>query len=122
MKGLTKRFETKRAVVVDGVSLDIPAGIVYGLLGPNGAGKTTIVRMLSTLLKPSGGTASVNGFDIVTQPQQVRGSVGVLPEDAGLYDRFTAAETLRFYGGLQGLDQQGLDPTDRRAPSHLEPL
>jgi ABC-type multidrug transport system ATPase subunit len=109
MKGLTKRFETKKGAVVDGVSLDIPAGIVYGLLGPNGAGKTTIVRMLSTLLKPNGGTATVNGFDIVSQPQQVRANVGVLPEDTGLYDRLTATETLRFYGGVQGLNQPMLD-------------
>jgi ABC-type multidrug transport system ATPase subunit len=108
MKGLTKRFE-KKAVVVDDVSLDIPAGIVYGLLGPNGAGKTTIVRMLSTLLKPTSGTASVNGFDIVAQPLAVRGNVGVLPEDTGLYDRLTATETLRFYGGVQGLVQPMLD-------------
>jgi ABC-type multidrug transport system ATPase subunit len=107
--GLTKRFERKGPLVVDNVSLEIPSGIIYGLLGPNGAGKTTIVRMLSTLLKPTGGGARVNGFDVLTQAKEVRGSVGVLPEDTGLYDRLTAKETLQFYGGVQGLEQPKLD-------------
>ena len=101
MTGLTKSFNDKP--VVDGVSLDIPGGVVYGLLGPNGAGKTTIVRMLSTLLKPTSGTARVNGFDVMSDPIKVRKSIGVLPEDTGLYDRLTATETLEFYGGVQGL-------------------
>jgi len=99
--GLTKEFNGK--VVVDRVSLEIPGGVVYGLLGPNGAGKTTIVRMLSTLLKPTSGTARVNGFDVLSDPGKVRSSIGVLPEDTGLYDRLTATETLEFYGGVQGL-------------------
>ena len=101
MTELTKEFGGK--VVVEGVSLDIPHGVVYGLLGPNGAGKTTIVRMLSTLLKPTSGTARVNGFDVLSDPGKVRSSIGVLPEDTGLYDRLTATETLGFYGGVQGL-------------------
>jgi ABC-type multidrug transport system ATPase subunit len=101
MAGLTKKFNGR--VVVDDVSLEIPGGVVYGLLGPNGAGKTTIVRMLSTLLKPTSGTAKVNGFDVLSDPIKVRGSIGVLPEDTGLYDRLTATETLEFYGGVQGL-------------------
>ena len=106
MKGLTKRFE--KNLVVDNVSLDIPAGVVYGLLGPNGAGKTTIVRLLSTILKPTAGTATVNGFDVTTQKQEVKSSIGVLPEETGLYDRLTAVETLKFYGGVQGLEGEEL--------------
>src|SRR5713226_9345583 len=106
MKELTKRFE--KNVVVDGVTLDIPAGVVYGLLGPNGAGKTTIVRMLSTLLKPTSGTAIVNGHDVLTHEQLVKSSIGVLPEETGLYDRLTAVETLKFYGGVQGLQGEEL--------------
>jgi ABC-type multidrug transport system ATPase subunit len=106
MKGLTKRFE--KNLVVDNVSLDIPAGVVYGLLGPNGAGKTTIVRLLSTILKPTAGTATVNGFDVTTQQQEVKSSIGVLPEETGLYDRLTAVETLKFYGGVQGLEGEEL--------------
>ena len=109
MKSLTKRFDKNGPKVVDGFSLDIPAGMVYGLLGPNGAGKTTIVRMLSTLLKPTSGTATVNGYDVVTQASEVRGSIGVLPEDTGLYDRLTATETLQFYGGAEGLEDDKLD-------------
>lgn len=101
IKGLTKKFSD--VAVVNGVTLDIPKGVVYGLLGPNGAGKTTIVRMLSTLIKPTSGTAEVNGFDVLSEPGRVRGSIGVLPEDTGLYDRLTARETLEFYGGVQGL-------------------
>jgi sodium transport system ATP-binding protein len=107
MRGLSKRFNGK--LVVDGVSLEIPRGLVYGLLGPNGAGKTTIVRMLSTLVKPTSGTARVNGHDILSEPGKVRGSLGVLPEDTGLYDRLTARETLEFYGGVQGLSGRTLD-------------
>jgi ABC-type multidrug transport system ATPase subunit len=106
IKELTKRFD--KNVVVDNVSLEIPAGVVYGLLGPNGAGKTTIVRMLSTLLKPTSGSATVNGFDVVTHQLEVRCSIGVLPEDTGLYDRLTAVETLGFYGGVQGLQGEQL--------------
>jgi ABC-type multidrug transport system ATPase subunit len=107
MQTLSKRFNGN--LVVDGVSLEIPNGVVYGLLGPNGAGKTTIVRMLSTLVRPTSGTATVNGFDVLEQPGRVRGSIGVLPEDTGLYDRLTAMETLEFYGGVQGLSGQALD-------------
>lgn len=101
MQSLSKSFQDK--TVVSNVTLDIPRGMVYGLLGPNGAGKTTIVRILSTIVKPTSGSASVNGFDVVSQSIAVRQSVGVLPEDTGLYDRLTAVETLSFYGGVQGL-------------------
>jgi sodium transport system ATP-binding protein len=107
MQGLTKKFGDK--VALDDFTLEVPRGVVYGLLGPNGAGKTTAVRILSTILKPTAGTATVNGYDILRQPELVRRSVGVLPEDTGLYDRLTAVETLRFYGGVQGLEGQELD-------------
>lgn len=107
MKQLTKKYD--KTTAVDGVSLDIPRGVVYGLLGPNGAGKTTIVRMLSTIVKPTDGTAIVNGFDVTQEPERVRSSIGVLPEDTGLYDRLNAAETLRFYGGVQGLAGEKLE-------------
>ena len=107
MQGLTKRFGDK--VALDNFTLEIPSGVVFGLLGPNGAGQTTAVRLLSTILKPTSGTATVNGYDILAQPELVRKSVGVLPEDTGLYDRLTAVETLRFYGGVQGLEGPELD-------------
>ena len=107
MQGLTKNFGDKTAL--ENFTLQIPTGVVYGLLGPNGAGKTTVVRILSTILKPSSGTATVNGYDILRQPDEVRSSIGVLPEDTGLYDRLNAVETLRFYGGVQGLSGKDLD-------------
>jgi ABC-type multidrug transport system ATPase subunit len=94
---------------VYGVSLEIAPGGVYGLLGPNGAGKTTIVRMLSTIVKPTSGTATVNGNDVVARPDAVRQGIGVLPEDTGLYDRLNALETLRFYGGMQGMSGEKLE-------------
>jgi len=115
IESLTKKFNGK--AVVQEVSLEIPRGVVYGLLGPNGAGKTTIVRMLSTMLKPTAGTAHVNGFDVLTESIKVRSSIGLLPEDTGLYDRLTATETLEFYGGVQGLSGE---PLDRRIEELLK--
>jgi sodium transport system ATP-binding protein len=89
---------------VDGVSFMCRPGEIYGLLGANGAGKTTTLRMLATILAPTAGTASVGGFDIVKQPQQVRAHVGFLSTATALYDRLTAAETVEYFGQLYGLD------------------
>jgi ABC-2 type transport system ATP-binding protein len=100
-EGLTKYFETFLAV--DTISLDVPTGKVLVLLGPNGAGKTTTVRMLTSILRPSRGWAKVAGYDVVTEADQVRASVGVLTEHHGLYVRMNAEEYLNFYGQLYGL-------------------
>ena len=100
-EGLTKYFETFLAV--DTLSLDVPTGKVLVLLGPNGAGKTTTVRMLTSILRPSRGWAKVAGYDVVTQADRVRASVGVLTEHHGLYVRMNAEEYLDFYGQLYGL-------------------
>jgi ABC-type multidrug transport system ATPase subunit len=99
---LTKAFGD--FVAVDHLNFEAPKGVVFGVLGPNGAGKTTLLRMLSTVLRPTGGTASVLGYDIVREPFHIRERIGVLPEDAGLYDRLTPAETLLFYGRLHGIE------------------
>lgn len=107
MKALTKKYGEK--TVVNDVNLEIRRGLVHGLLGPNGAGKTTIVRMLSTIVKPTSGGATVEGYDILADPRRVRQVIGVLPEDTGLYDRLNALETLRFYGGMQGLSGDKLE-------------
>jgi ABC-type multidrug transport system ATPase subunit len=104
---LVKKFSDR--VVLDDVSLTIETGGVYGLLGPNGAGKTTLVRILSTIVRPSSGLAAVLGFDCVRESGKVRQNIGVLPEDTGLYDRLNAVETLRFYGGVQGLKGSELE-------------
>ncbi len=82
---------------VNGITLRVEAGQVLALLGPNGAGKTTTVRMLTTILRPTLGTAKVAGYDVLTQPEQVRASVGVLTEGHGLYPRMAADEYLDFF-------------------------
>ncbi len=99
---LTKHFDDFHAV--ESVSLGVPAGQVLALLGPNGAGKTTTVRMLTSILKPTSGTASVAGYDVVREPDGVRASVGVLTENHGLYLRSSGTEYLNFFGELYGLD------------------
>ncbi len=89
--------------VVDRVDLRIPAGEIYGFLGPNGAGKSTTVRMLCTLLAPTGGRALVAGYDVATQAAQVRLRIGVALQDAALDPRQTGSELLMLQGRLYGL-------------------
>jgi ABC-type multidrug transport system ATPase subunit len=103
-EGLTKDFNDFRAV--DDVTLKVEAGSVFAVLGPNGAGKTTTVRMLTSLLKPSAGRARVAGFDVITQPAQVRANVGVLTEQHGLYERMKAMEYLDFFGRVYKLSAE----------------
>jgi len=98
---LTKIFDD--FVAVDRISLSVPTGKVMVLLGKNGAGKTTTVRMLTSILRPSGGFARVAGFDVVKQAEKVRASVGVLTEHHGLYGRMNTEEYLQFFGSLYGL-------------------
>ena len=93
-QGLTKVFAS--GVAVDRLTLDVPAGSVLALLGPNGAGKTTTVRLLNGVLTPEGGRAQVAGFDPATEGDEVRRRTGVLTENAGLDDRLTTRENLRF--------------------------
>lgn len=98
---LTKKFDNFLAV--DRVSLEVRPGQVLALLGQNGAGKTTTVRMLTSILTPSAGKASVCGYDVVHQADKVRASVGVLTEQHGLYGRMNAEEYLLFFASLFGL-------------------
>ena len=100
-ENLTKDFDGFRAV--DRVNLKVESGEVLALLGPNGAGKTTTVRMLTTVLKPTEGSAWVAGFEVREQQQKVREAVGVLTEDHGLYDRMHLEEYLDFFGQLYGM-------------------
>jgi sodium transport system ATP-binding protein len=104
--GLTKTFrDAKRGIVpaVDNVSFDAQAGEIFGLLGPNGAGKTTTLRILCTVLKPTSGSATVAGFDVVKQADAVRHHVGFLSANTGVYERMTAWEMVEYYGRLHGL-------------------
>lgn len=106
--GLTKRYE--RVTAVDRLAIRIGAGEILALLGPNGAGKTTTTRMLAGILRPDSGDATVAGFDIRTQTENVRTAVGVLTEQHGLYNRMRCGEYLDFFGALYGLS-----PKDRKA-------
>ncbi len=104
---LLKTFrDRKRGEVraVDNVSFVCEPGRIYGLLGANGAGKTTTLRMLATLIAPSGGGAVVAGFDVTTHPAEVRARVGFLAASTALYGRLTARETIAYFGRLNGLD------------------
>ena len=103
---LTKIFKDKKRGeirAVDGVSFRAAPGQIYGLLGANGAGKTTTLRLLATLLQPSGGTATVAGFDVAREPERVRANVGFLAASTALYGRLTAREMITYFGELNGL-------------------
>jgi ABC-2 type transport system ATP-binding protein len=95
---LTKHFG--ETVAVDDLTLSIPSGEVFGFLGPNGAGKTTTVRMLTTLIAPTAGTATVAGYAVEGQQQDIRRHVGILTETPGLYDRLTAVRNLEIFARL----------------------
>ncbi len=100
-ENLTKQFDAFTAV--QDLSLTVRKGELLALLGPNGAGKTTTVRMLSAILKPTSGRARINGYDVVSQADEVRRSIGMLTEQPGLYTRMSGLEYLIFYGRLYGL-------------------
>ncbi|ORL84546.1 ATP-binding cassette domain-containing protein [Prescottella equi] len=102
--GLVKTFGQQRAV--DGVSLTVPTGAVYGVLGPNGAGKTTTVRMLATLLRPDGGEARIFGRDVVRESTAVRSLVGVTGQYASIDEDLTATENLVIFSRLLGLSRR----------------
>ena len=98
---LTKQFDHFTAV--DHVSFTIPRGQIFGFLGPNGAGKTTTIRMLLGLLKPTSGTATVLGFDIVKSPEEIRKRIGYMSQKFSLYNDLRVEENLNFYGGTYGV-------------------
>ena len=114
---LSKRFGM--LVAVDSLDLAIARGEVFGLLGPNGSGKTTTIRMLCGLVLPTSGSASVAGFDVGTQAEQVRKRIGYMSQRYGLYDELTVYENLRFYASVYGL--LGAERT-RRLAEHMQAL
>ena len=102
-ENLTRDFDTVRAV--NGLSLEIPQGIVFGFLGPNGSGKTTIIRLLLGLLEPTDGWAEVLGFNTRTQAGAIRERAGALLEHHGLYERLNAEDNLEFYGRINRMQK-----------------
>ena len=116
-RNLHKRFGD--VIAVEDVSLDARDGEVTCLLGPNGAGKSTTVRMLHGLVRPDSGTVSIDGLDAVSQSQEVRRRIGVLPDALGLYPRLTAVENIEYFGRLHGM---GSDPLAERIESLVDLL
>jgi ABC-2 type transport system ATP-binding protein len=98
---LVKRFGD--FVAVDNVSIDVAPGEIFGFLGPNGAGKSTTIRILCGLLPPTSGQASVGGFDVAKQPENVRHNIGYMSQRFSLYDDLTVQENIEFFGGVYGV-------------------
>ncbi len=107
IRNLTKTFGD--IVAIDGASFTVKDREIYGLIGPNGAGKTTTLRILSTLLQPSSGTATVFGNDVVKHPEEIREIISYLPEEAGAYQNLSGYEYLRFMAGFYAKDKESED-------------
>lgn len=97
-----------RFVAVDGITFSVQRGEIFGLLGPNGAGKTTVLRMLSTVLEPTSGIATVAGYDVVRDSAQVRRHIGFVSNNTAIYDRMTAWEMVEYFGRLHGMTAAAL--------------
>jgi len=110
VRNLSKHYGDVRAV--DGVSFEIPSGVIFGLLGPNGAGKTTIISMVAGLVPPATGSIHVDGMDLAAEPSKVKARLGVVPQEIALYEDLTARENLDFWGGIYGL--RGKEKSARR--------
>jgi sodium transport system ATP-binding protein len=111
VRNLTKAYSDLvrgEVLAISNVTFSASPGHVYGLLGPNGAGKTTALRILSTVLQPTSGTATVSGFDCVTQPEMVRHQIGFISANTAVYDRMTAWEMVGYFGRLYGMEEDEL--------------
>ncbi len=121
-RGLTRQFGSVRASSVralDDLTLEVPAGSVFGFLGPNGAGKTTTIRLLLGLIEPTSGSADVLGFDTRTQGAEIRARSGALLEHSGLYERLSAEDNLRFYGRVARMPKPELDQRIQELLTHM---
>ena len=102
LNNLTKKYDKEKVVAVDSVSLSVNKGELFGLIGPDGAGKSSIFRILTTLLLPDGGTAKVEGYDVVKDYKTIRGNVGYMPGKFSLYQDLTVEENLSFFATVFG--------------------
>ncbi|MEJ2149824.1 MAG: ABC transporter ATP-binding protein [Chloroflexota bacterium] len=116
--GLTRQFDTVRAV--DGLTLDVAPGTIFGFLGPNGAGKTTTIRLLLGLLEPSAGDAQVLGYDVRTAAAEIRTRSGALLEHSGLYERLSAQDNLEFFARIWHLPAAGRQERIRELLTHMQ--
>jgi ABC-2 type transport system ATP-binding protein len=111
-EGLTKRFGDFTAV--DRISFDVDKGEIFGFLGANGAGKTTAMRMLCGLSIPSSGKGTVGGFDVYTEVEKIKRSIGYMSQKFSLYEDLTVAENMRFYGGIYGMSRAAIGAKTER--------
>ncbi|MCL7410666.1 MAG: heme ABC exporter ATP-binding protein CcmA [Methanosarcinaceae archaeon] len=107
IKSLSKAFGSHR--VLKNIDLDIKKGEFITIFGPNGAGKTTLMRIMSTLVEPSAGSISIDGFDVKDEPVEIRKRIGSISHETYLYNELTAEENLRFFGRMYGMDKNHLD-------------
>ena len=120
---LTKTFRDKKRGEIratDDISFRVEPGQIYGLLGANGAGKTTTLRMLATLLTPTTGTATMAGFDVAREPEQVRAHVGFLAASTALYGRLTAREMITYFGQLNGMTDAAIRARIKQLSAELD--
>ena len=106
IQNLVKKFEDVTAV--DGISLEVQKGELFGLLGPNGAGKTTTINVLCGLIKPTSGTAQISGYDIQKETAKVKKLIGVCPQESAIYPYLTGAENVELFGNLHTMDKETL--------------
>jgi len=109
LESVTRRYGNFPAV--DGLSLTIPRGRIFGFLGPNGAGKTTTIRMISGVLRPTAGRIRIGGDDLATDPEKAKARIGYIPDRPYLYEKLSGGEFLRFVAGLWG--RSGREPEER---------
>ncbi|GIV33486.1 MAG: hypothetical protein KatS3mg031_1021 [Chitinophagales bacterium] len=115
---LTRKFGDFTAV--DSITFEVSAGEIFGFLGANGAGKTTAMKMLSGLLNPTSGTATVAGFDVYTESEKIKQNIGYMSQRFSLYEDLTVAENIRFYSGIYGLKRSVLKEKMKRLLSDLQ--
>ncbi len=118
VQNITKNFGAVKAV--RDVSFEAPDGKITGLLGPNGAGKSTTLRVLYTVIRPDGGSASIDGVDVVNDSLEARRRVGALPHGAGLYQHLTARENIAYYATLAGVPKEEIDDRVEKVIDELE--